>query len=383
LKKSDVIIVGAGSVGVPTAMALGELGIRTRVIDMHPSPGQGENKHAIGGIRATHSAPGKIITCRRSLEILRTWQELHGDNIEWLEGGYVFPVYRQSDEQILKGLLPLQKKFGLNIDFLGPQAIRQIIPGINPQGLRGGTFSPQDGSISPLLTINAFYRRAVDLGVAFHFRERVSRIRIKNGKVTGVNTNLGSYTAPAVVDAAGPFSTELGRSAGVETPVTPDSHEGAISEPVKPFFQCMVVDMRPGPGSKNFYFYQNLHGQVIFCITPDPPIIGTAKGETAAFLPQVCARMVHLLPRLKNLRVRRTWRGLYPMTPDGSPLVGRNRRIEGLLHATGMCGQGLMLGPGVGGLVARMLAGQTTAEDRIILEEFSPSRKFEGQETLK
>jgi glycine/D-amino acid oxidase-like deaminating enzyme len=383
LKKSDVIIVGAGSVGVPTAMALGELGVRARVIDMHPSAGQGENKHAIGGVRATHSAPGKIITGRRSLEILATWEKLHGDNIEWLEGGYVFPVYRQKDEKILKGLLPVQKKFGLNIDFVGPAAIQQIIPGINPKGLRGGTFSPADGSISPLLTINAFYRRAVNLGVMFHFKERVSQISVKAGKVTGVKTNLARYAAPVVVDTAGPFSTELDHSAGVKIPVVPDAHEGAITEPVQRFFQGMVVDIRPGPGSKNFYFYQNLHGQVIFCITPDPPIIGTDKGETAAFLPQVCARIVHLLPRLKNLRVRRTWRGLYPMTPDGSPLVGRNNQVKGLLHATGMCGQGLMLGPAIGEVVARMIADRTTAEDRMILEEFSPYRKFEGQETLK
>jgi sarcosine oxidase subunit beta len=383
LKKSDVIIVGAGSVGVPTAMALGEIGIRTRVIDMHPSPGQGENKHAIGGVRATHSAPGKIITCRRSLEILATWEKRHGDNIEWLKGGYVFPVYRKNDEKTLKSLLPIQKKFRLNIDFHGPEEIRRIIPGLNPKGLRGGTFSPEDGSISPLLTVNAFYRRAVDLGVMFQFGEHVNQIELQNSRVIGVKTNLGRYTAPVVVDTAGPFSTELGLSAGVKIPVVPDSHEGAITEAVHPFFQCMVVDIRPGPGSKNFYFYQNLHGQVIFCITPDPPIAGTDKGETAAFLPQVCARIVHLLPRLKNLRVRRTWRGLYPMTPDGSPLVGRNIQVKGLVHATGMCGQGLMLGPAIGELVARIIADRTTAEDRMILEEFSPGRKFAGQETLK
>ena len=383
MEKSDVIIVGAGSVGVPTAMALGELGIKTRVMDMHPSPGQGENKHAIGGVRATHSSPGKIIACRRSLEILAGWEKLHGDNIEWLKGGYVFPAYRKKDEKILKKLLPIQKKFGLDIDFLGHEEIQHILPGINPNGLRGGTFSPQDGSISPLLTINAFYRRAVDLGVMFHFKERVSQIELKNGKAIGVKTNAGRYAAPVVVDTAGPFSTELSLSAGVKIPVVPDSHEGAITESVQPFFQCMVVDIRPGPGSKNFYFYQNLHGQVIFCITPDPPIIGTDKGETAAFLPQVCARMVHLLPRLKNLRVRRTWRGLYPMTPDGSPLVGCDHQVEGLLHATGMCGQGLMLGPAIGEVVARVIADQITDEDRIILSEFSPYRKFAAQETLK
>jgi sarcosine oxidase subunit beta len=345
LKTSDVIIVGAGSVGVPTAMALGELGIKTRVIDMHPSPGQGENKHAIGGIRATHSDPGKILICRRSLEIFASWEKRHGDDIEWLKGGYAFPVYRKTDETMLKKLLPVQKKYKLNIDYLGPEEIKQVM--------------------------------------AFHFKERVRKIQIKNNKVIGVKTDQARYAAPVVVDAAGPFSTELGRTVGVKIPVVPDSHEGAITEPVRPFFKCMVVDIRPGPGSKNFYFYQNLHGQVIFCITPDPPIIGTDKGETSVFLPQVSARIVHLFPRLKNLRVRRTWRGLYPMTPDGSPIVGRNRQVNGLLHAAGMCGQGLMLGPGVGELLARMIADQTTGDDQMVLEEFSPYRKFKGEEALK
>ncbi len=163
----DVIIAGAGSVGVPTAMSLAELGFKPLVIDMHPSPGQGENKHAIGGIRATHSTPGKILTCRRSIEILSTWRRLHGDNIEWMKGGYVYPVYRPEDENLLTGLLPAQKQNGLNIDWVGPRRIQALIPGINAAGLRGGTVSPDDGSISPLLSINAFYRRALELGVAF------------------------------------------------------------------------------------------------------------------------------------------------------------------------------------------------------------------------
>ena len=91
----DVIIVGAGSVGVPTAMALAEKGVKTLVVDKHPSAGQGENKHAIGGIRATHTDPAKIRVCLRSLEIFSTWQDTFGQDIEWLKGGYVYPVYRK------------------------------------------------------------------------------------------------------------------------------------------------------------------------------------------------------------------------------------------------------------------------------------------------
>ncbi len=379
----DVIIIGAGSVGVPTAMALAQLGIKPLVIDLHPSPGQGENKHAIGGVRATHSDPGKIIVCRRSLEIFSTWQQQYGDNIEWLEGGYLFPVYRRQDEKKLTALLPVQKKYGLQIDFISPQEIAELVPGINPKNLRGGTFSPRDGSVSPLLTVNAFYRRALALGATFHFNEKVSRILMEKNRVAGVATRRATYRAPVVVDAAGPLSPQLARTVGTELPVRPESHEAAITEPVQPFFQCMVVDIRPAPASKNYYFYQNRHGQVVFCVTPDPPVTGTDKRETSRFLPLACARMVRLVPRLKNLRVRRTWRGLYPMTPDGHPLVGWNRQVKGLLHVTGMCGQGLMLAAGLSEVVARAIAGQTIASDNVVLEEFSPYRKFETEEALK
>ena len=379
----DVIVIGAGSVGVPTAMALAEQGTKVLVIDQNASPGQGENKHAIGGIRATHSSPGKILTALRSLEIFSTWEENTGEDIEWLQGGYLFPVYRKEEEDILKSILPIQKKYGLNIDYVGPETVKEVLPGVNDEGLRGGTYSPEDGSASPLLAINSFYRKAASLGAEFRFGLHVDSILCQNNEVRGVKVGNDTFNAPVVVDTAGPFSKTLCGTAGVDVPVNPDSHEAAITEPVKSFFSCMVVDLRPGPGSKNFYFYQNRRGQVVFCITPDPPILGTDRRETSVFLPQVSARMVALLPRLKNLRVRRMWRGLYPMTPDGSPIVGWNRDVKGLLHATGMCGQGFMLGPGIGELVARMITGETTENDKVILEEFSPYRQFAGQEALK
>jgi sarcosine oxidase, subunit beta len=379
----DVIVAGAGSVGVPTAMFLAEMGAKTLVVDRNPSPGQGENKRAIGGVRATHSDPAKIVCCKRSLEIFSSWEEKHGDDIEWLKGGYLFPVYREADEKALKSILPIQKRHGLRIDFVGPSKVAEIMPGINPRGLIGGTWSPDDGSASPLRSTNAFYRRAKGLGVEFRFKEPIRRILVEEGRVTGLETERGVYHAPIVVDAAGPFSRDLCRSAGVDIPVTPDSHEAAITEPVQSFFQCMVVDLRPGPSSKNYYFYQNRMGQVVFCITPDPLIVGTDKKETSVFLPQVSARMIQLVPRLKNIRVRRVWRGLYPMSPDGSPLVGRNRQAGGLVHATGMCGQGFMLGPGTGEIVAGLITGKKVEGSDVVLEGFSPYRKFGGEEALK
>jgi sarcosine oxidase subunit beta len=93
--------------------------------------------------------------------------------------------------------------------------------------------------------------------------------------------------------------------------------------------------------------------------------------------------MVDVIPKLKNLRVRRTWRGLYPMTPDAFPIIGWTKEVEGYLLAVGMCGQGFMLGPGVGEMLVRMVLKAQTAKDDEVLSYVSPYREFKGLEKLQ
>jgi sarcosine oxidase subunit beta len=383
LPNYDVIIIGSGSTGTPAAFFLAQAGYRVLVLDSAPSVGQGSNKRAIGGVRATHSDTAKIRLCLRSIEIFRTWQERYGEDIEWVTGGYNFVAYRPEEEKTLKALLVTQKALGLNIDWYDKADLLQIVPDLNKENLLGGTFSPEDGNCSPLLAQHAFYVHACDAGATFHYNEPVTGLVIQSGKIRGVRTQRGEYAAGVVINAAGAWARQIGLMAGLDLPVNPDSHEAGITESVAPFLGPMVVDIRPGPGSSNFYFYQHKTGQIIFCITPSPSIWGFDVNETSVFLPQISRRMIDVMPKLQNIRVRRTWRGLYPMTPDGSPLVGWCREVEGLLLAVGMCGQGFMLGPGLGELITRIVADQLTAEDREVLEIISPYREFKGQEKLK
>jgi sarcosine oxidase subunit beta len=379
----DVIVIGAGSIGMPSAMYLAEKGLKVLCLDQFASSGQGSNKCALGGVRATHSAPAKIKLCLDSLEVFSHWEEQHGYNIEWYQGGYVFVAYREHDEKLLKDLLKIQKAAGLNINWHDRDELLQIAPGLRREGLIGGTFSPEDGGASPMRSNLAFKERAGTLGVDFRFNERVTSIMRRKGKVVGVRTDKGGYATGMVVNAAGPWARAVAQAGGLGAPVAPDCHEGGITEPVAPFLDPMVVDIRPAPGSANFYFYQHRPGQVIFCYTPNPAIVGSDRRETSAFLPMIARRMVDLMPKLGNLKIRRTWRGLYPMTPDGSPIIGRSRDLDGYIDAIGMCGQGYMLGPGVGKLVARIATSELQAGDTAILEELSPSRVFGGVEALK
>jgi len=379
----DVIIIGAGSIGTPLALALAERKMRALVLEKEASPGQGQNKCAIGGVRATHSDGSKIKACLRSIKIFSTWKEKYGDDIGWIKGGYLFPVYTEHDEAVLKELLKVQRGFGLDIDWAGPEKVRKLAPGIAEKDLRGGTWAPRDGSASPLLSVNAFFRRAVKLGAEFHFKEPVEEILKENGAVKGVLTTQGRYYAKWVVNAAGAEAAPVSELAGIKVPVNPDCHEAGITEPAERFFEPMVVDIRPGDKSKNYYFYQNWEGQIVFCLTPQPPIWGRDRRSTSEFLPEVSRRMISLMPNLANLKVRRTWRGLYPMTPDGFPVVDFPPALKGYVLAVGMCGQGFMLGPGLGEALAAHIAGAPSAEDREILSGFRLDRSFSGQEKLK
>ena len=384
----DVIIIGAGSVGVPIALATASDGLKTLVIDSLPSVAQADNKHAIGGIRATHTQKSKIWLCQRSIEIFEDWEKKFGDNIWWEQGGYCFVAYIKEHEVFLKSSIQLQKSYGLDIEYVSKEEIKNLIPGINEDNLLGGTYSPRDGNASPLLSLHAFYRHSKKKGAEYRFNETVTDIINKNGMITGLKTNKSRYNATHIINASGGDAKTIGKMININLSVIPESHEAGITEPVKKFFNPMVVDIRPAidnvfGNSKNYYFYQNNEGKIIFCLTPEPSILGKDRRETSSFLPQITKRMISLMPRLKNIKIRRTWRGLYPMTPDGNPILGIVEGINGYVNAVGMSGQGFMLGPGIGELMSRLIRGKLTQQDKEILNDFSFTRDYDKEEDLK
>lgn len=382
MKTFDVIIIGAGSIGVPLAFYLSEKGLKTGVLEKLASEGRGQNRAAIGGIRATHSDPAKIKICQLSIELLKNMKSEHGKEIDWISGGYLFPVYDDRTEKALKKLLIRQKEFNLNIDWIDAKKTDELVPGINKTNLKGGTFSPDDGSASPLKVTGAYLSLAKKSGAEFFFNEEVLSIETANNNITTITTSKDKYSAGLVINAAGGDAKEIGLMSGLNIPVTPDSHEAGITEPVQPFFKPMVVDIRPDEQSTNYYFYQNKEGQVVFCITPRPPIAGKDTDNTSEFLPLVIKRMLSLYPRLRNLRIRRTWRGLYPMTPDGFPIVGYAKEIENMFLAVGMCGQGFMIGPGLGKIISEIIADKSDKFD-FITKQLSLYRNYTGTEMLK
>ncbi len=389
--KYDAIVIGTGSVGTPTAYFLSKAGLNVLAVDELSASGQGQNKSAIGGVRATHSDPAKIQICLKSIDIFSNWKKKTGTHIGWKKGGYCFPAYREKEENILKSILPIQKKHGLKIDWFDSEKIKKVVTGINENELIGGTFSPNDGQVSPLLASESFTNETMKLGAEFRYNETVTGLLTNKDKsdltVIGVKTNKGEYKADAIVNAAGAHASAICKMAGLDIPVSPDSHEAGITAPVKQFLDPLVVDIRPGAEGRtaNFYFGQNSEGPIIFCYTPIKIFPGEDRRCTSEFMPIMARRLVNLIPRLKNLTIRRLWRGLYPMTPDGVAVVGKPSSVEGLYLGVGMCGQGLMMGPGVGFNLANLITKRKPLMKKEVFDLLSPDRDVHSgkKEALK
>ncbi len=376
----DVIVIGAGSVGLPIAYELSKKKFSVLVIEEKPSFGQGSNKKAIGGIRATHSNHAKIALCKRSIEIYSMWEEKNNYSIDWEQKGYSFVAYDQEQKENLKNLIGLQKTYGLNIDWLEKNDLLSLAPNLNPENLLGGSFSPEDGSASPLKVAFSYFELAKENKVEFLFSEKVIDINETIGSFE-IITNKNSFQSQYVVNAAGAKAAEINKFVEINLPILPDSHEAAITEPVEKIPLPMIVDMRKMKGSSSVYFHQFPGGQFILCLTPDPMINGFDEKETSEFLPLIVSRVIQLVPELKNVRIRRTWRGLYPNTPDGLPILGESKK--NFFQAIGMCGQGFMLGPSVGEVITRAITHESSEEDRMILNVLSPAREFNKKELLK
>jgi sarcosine oxidase subunit beta len=390
MKHFDVVVVGAGSVGLPLSWQLAEKGLNVAVVDEEASWGRGQNRAAIGGVRATHSDAAKIRICLESIEIFSTLQSQYGFDVEWRPGGYLYVAYDAETESQFRSLLEKQKVAGLNIDWVNPDTIGRMAPGILMDDLRGGTISPNDGYASPLMAGSTFHSLALEAGVSFFFNSRIERIRREGNRVASISVGDEEFAAGLFVNAAGAKAADIAKVAGFDIPVFPDCHEAGVTEPVERFLEPMIVDIRSDAESGNYYFYQASTGQIVFCITPRPQVWGRDKDSTSTFLPLAVRRMLELYPRLRNLRVRRTWRGMYPMTPDGLPIIGYPDSAVNFLQMTGMCGQGFMMGPGLGRIIARtILAGGChekpagATEYGFVFEELSINRNFDHVELLK
>jgi glycine/D-amino acid oxidase-like deaminating enzyme len=361
------VVVGAGIVGLFTAYHIARNGGGpVLVVDRGFLSGGGSGRNG-GGVRQQWETRGTVRLARESVAAYRRFGAEFGFNIWFRQTGYLFLAENDAELARLRNVHALVASEGLPSEVLDAEGVARIVKGIAPGAAVGGTYLRTDGTLYPFPAVWGAYEAARNLGVEVALGVEALGVEVRDGRVAGLLTSRGSVATPTVVNAAGGWSGDFSRRAGLDVPNVATRHEILATEGTKPFLDPMVVRASDG-----LYFSQSMRGEIIGGITiPHRP--GTAHGPTSspAFLTTMARALVGLLPRLGSVGVLRAWSGYYDDTPDGFPVIGEDPRLPGFVHGNGFGGHGFMLAPATSRRIAAAAMGQATDLDPT---EFGPAR---------
>lgn len=370
--KAKFVVVGGGVVGMAITYSIARMGERSITVLEQGFVGCGASTRNAGNFRVHFYAPENTrfaIESRRRLLKLSTL----GLNPVVRQGGYLWLFSSEEVFKHFKKFNDMWRSFGVGGAILTPDELHQLHPYINPEGLVGGFFGPQDGSFHPDYIVQGYLENCVKMGVNIAENSRAVGVEVKNGRVCGVKLEGGGMVeAEAVVIAAGYGSGDLLKSAGVELPLTPIRKEIGVTEPIKPLIKPLIIDTQ-----HNLYFTQTLRGEVLGSIELPGEESYRPLNVSLKWTMEYARRLVKRVPMLSGVRLMRIWSGYYVMTPDHSHIMGRDSEWpEGLYVATGFSGHGFMLAPLVGELMAEhLLYGRISP----LMKPYLPTRFREGR----
>jgi len=350
---ADVVIVGAGIMGVSTAYHLARIGAGRVAVLERDTVCSGSTALASGGIRHQYANRLGIELTTHSIVTYERFSEEFGVDPNFRQHGYLILIATGEELARARRSVALQQSLGVDVELLDPAATRALCPYLNTDDLLGATYTPRDGYADPYLCTTAIAARARDLGVTIEQGREVRGFIRQGDRVTGVTTDAGTVEAGAVVIATGAWSGVVGKLARVDIPVRPHRRHKFMTAPFPadriPAATPFVIDPH-----RNFSLRREGPGLLLGHGRRDEPDSFSTEIDRG-LEPQVVERAVHRAPALADAELMRAWAGLYEMTPDQTGIVSAVPGVAGLHVIAGFSGHGFMHGPIAGQLMAEML----------------------------
>jgi glycine oxidase len=363
----DAIIIGGGIIGLSLALSLRKQGLRVLIIE-RGEPGR-EASHAAAGMLA--GSGGEIPSALRVLA--EASARLYPEFVHELEDESGLRVDLRDQGTILLS----RDGAGRFPDAAEPLSFEQLLalePALAVAGQeRPATHKSSGGIARPSAEFSAVYlsERSVDpqglvaaaIKAAYHRRvdissgSEVTGLLVAGNRVSGIETDKTSYTAPVVVNCAGAWAGRI----------------GTISFPVRPVKGQMLAIVG-GPHLKhviraeNIYLVPRTDGRLVIGSTLEEA--GYDKQTDVNTIQRLLHAAVEVVPGLSEARIHDDWAGLRPGTPDELPILGESE-IAGYFLATGHFRDGILLAPITAQVITAVILGKAPTYD---LESFSPGR---------
>lgn len=271
------------------------------------------------------------------------------------------------------------RQAGYRADYIQDHSeILKIVPDLNLEGIRGAAYTPDDGLFDATMISNTFARKARAKGIRILTGAEVTKINTAGDRVTGVETNKGSFDLDVVVNAAGPWARFVGRMVGVELPIWHTKAEVFILEPTVRLGYDLPILKYP-----RFYARRD-KGNVFVCRSHvtmdltktveagifDPDALPMTGGTEAYYWDFLTEQLLQYYPRLLESSLANDWVGYRAETTDFMPILG-DTPVKGFVLAAGCGGNGVIEAPAIGIDLSKYIA---TGEASPLVEQLNLSR---------
>lgn len=360
MESFDAIVIGAGVIGTSVAYHLARLGARKVLVLERSQIGSGTSTQSSGILRTHYSVIENVELARRSWSVFTNFAEYLQDEDAasgLVKCGYLICAPDGPKLSPLQAALDGQRAKGIEVQFLGRDEARSLLPiaRFDDAALIG--YEPEAGFADAYLVATSFARAARRLGVKVMEGVNVERLLVDNGKVCGVETRQGTFRSDTVVSTQNIWATDIERWTGIPTPVVPERHtvlalacEGADYTFKMPVFKDL--------GSPGMLYCRSYGGSQMLVsegtVGETLAVPDNEQGDISMdYVVDIGAQVAERFPAYEAAGLASSWTGVYDVTPDWNPVLGRLPGIEGLIVGYGFSGHGFKLSPGVGLVLAQ------------------------------
>jgi sarcosine oxidase subunit beta len=373
----DAIIIGAGVIGTSIAFNLTERGLKPVILEREQL-GSGATGKSSGLVRMHYDLEVESRLAWASFQYFRNWSERVGGESGFRRTGFLH-IEPASHIAQLRSNVEMHKRIGIPTEIISGADVKRLAPSFFTDDIEFAAYEPESGYADPMLTTNSFLTAAKERGAIYMQDCIMTGAQISGGKVTGVHTTRGDFSAPIIINAAGAWAGKVSDLFGVSIPLDTWTHDVLhVRRPTQIGEHPTVID-----SSLNMYFRPDSGGLTLVALEDDSRIGEPAEAEldyvAKDFVERAIDRICKRIPLMEAGSYHSSHAGRDSLTPDQRAIIGATD-VQGYYLATGFSGTGFKLAPAVGLCVSELvLDGKSSAVD---ISAFTPAR-FERGEHLK
>jgi len=375
MRKTDVVVIGAGAVGCAIARELSKYEVSVIVVDKNEDVGGDASKSNSAIIHTGYDATPGSLESQLVVAANPMYDEICRDlDVPFKRIGAILPAI--TDEQFEKLPAIKQKAFDnrvYDVEYKSGAELLEMEPELSPD-VKGGLWIPRESVIDPFILVQALAENAVANGAQFLLGQRVIGIRTEEGKVRTVVTEHEQIETKYVINSAGLYCDEIAEMVGkAEYKVVARKGQFFILDKNTSCKVEHIVLPIPTKVTKGKLMCPTIHGNMLVGPTAEDQESKIDKSITAEGLESITADVRKLIP---NVNVRDTitqYCGLRPnRVPEGLRFDMWDD-LEGYVNLSGVRSTGLTLSVAMGKYVVQQMLYKGAA--LVLKENFISKRK--------